>query len=120
IAQAISVFRAAESGMWASTAHPVAEASCEEYDFFRVLGFMQAVLTEDYLWDDFFRRTGIQPVELWYEDIVDDPAAAVFRVARAVQETAGVQLVRREKDVRLSNTLRVQRDARSADFGQRL
>jgi len=73
-------------------------------------------VTEEYLWEDFFEQSRIEPIRIVYEDLVREPAATVFRVVQAVQEAAGVELVRSEAVVALGTTFAVQRDARSAEL----
>jgi LPS sulfotransferase NodH len=120
IGQAISLWRALKSGAWTSSAPRGGEAGEVGYDFFRLLGLLQAILTEEYLWEEFFQTHGIEPVRVFYEDLLRAPAAAVLRVARAVQEAAGVELIRCEADVRLGTNLAVQRDRRSAELAARM
>ena len=120
IGQAISLWRASKSGIWTSSTPRSGEADELEYDFFRLLSLLQAILTEEYLWEGFFQKEGIEPVRVLYEDLLREPAAAVLRVARAVQEAAGVELIRCEADLRLRTSLAVQRDRRSAALAVRM
>ena len=116
IGQAISLLRAVTSGTWSSLAPTSGRTPTPAYDFFRLLGILQSIVTEEYLWEDFFEQSRIEPIRIIYEDLVREPAATVFRVARAVQEAAGVELVRSEADVVPGTTFAVQRDARSAEL----
>jgi LPS sulfotransferase NodH len=108
IAQAISLVRAFDSGIWTSDASR--PESCElEYDFFRVLSVLQSLLTEEYLWEDFFEQRGIEPVRVFYEALAREPAATVFRVAQAVRRPPRPgRLV--QSDIALRTGLVVQRD----------
>jgi LPS sulfotransferase NodH len=63
VEQAVSVFRAKESGAWTSAQQPGTGAASTEYDFFRILGFMQAVLTRSTSGTS-FRRAHIEPVQV--------------------------------------------------------
>jgi len=120
IGQAISLWRASKSGIWTSSTPRSGEADELEYDFFGLLSMLQAILTEEHLWEEFFQTEGIEPVRVLYEDLLREPAAAVLRVARAVQEAAGVELIRCEADLRLRTSLAVQRDGRSAELAARM
>ena len=55
-------------------------------------------------WQFYFAKNGIEPLELWYEDVAASPAAAVERVARLV----GIPAPPLPEPSRL--TLRIQRD----------
>jgi trehalose 2-sulfotransferase len=120
IAQAISLARAFTSRSWASATRHGGAATEVDYDFFRLLTALQAIVTEEYLWADFFERHSIEPVRVLYEDLVREPARTVFRLARAVQDTAGVDVIRSEADVRLTTALAVQRDEHSAALAARM
>lgn len=120
IGQAISLVRAFESGIWTSS-DAAGQASREpEYDFFRLLGVLQSILTEEYLWEEFFQQQGIEPIRVVYEELEREPVATVFRVAGALQEMAGVELIRCAADVRLGTTFAVQRDQRSEELAARM
>ena len=119
IAQAVSLWRALKSGTWTSPLHS-GEADPVEYDFFRLLSLLQAILAEEYLWEEFFLKGGIEPVRILYEDLLREPATAVLRVAGAVQALAGVELIRCEADLRLRTSLAVQRDRCSAELAARM
>jgi LPS sulfotransferase NodH len=79
-AHAISYARALTTGIWRSEqesgARPEAEYSDVAVDRARKLLDGQAEA-----WDSMFRDLHIEPLKLWYEDALEDPAAAVSSVA---------------------------------------
>jgi LPS sulfotransferase NodH len=94
IAQAISVWRAIRSGRWHST-DPVTKLERPPYDYYPVLAFYQSILTEDWLWQDYFQRQGVPPLVIEYEDLENDPRttfAAVVRHLRGPGEVAAERL----------------------------
>lgn len=79
-AHAASFARAALSGVWreeqeAHLAHRLDYSHEALADIDRGIDRMAAV------WEHNFRQLGIDPLRLWYEDVVADPAAAVAQVA---------------------------------------
>jgi LPS sulfotransferase NodH len=49
------------------------------------------------LWNHYFAAAGLEPLQLWYEDVADDPHAAIARIAAFVGGDA------LEREVRLSS-----------------
>lgn len=80
LAHAISYARALMSGVWRKEqeggAAPGVEYSNEAVDSARAY-----LDRQEADWDLLFRELGIDPLELWYEDILDRPDEAVKRVA---------------------------------------
>lgn len=111
LAQAISSSRALRSGkMWASAA---ASDEHVEYDYAHIRVRLAGVLRADAVWRQFAAENGEPALRLVYEDVVDDPQAAVDRIARHIGIAQPVPIDRDHVEVR------VQRDARSAEWHAR-
>jgi len=77
VAQAVSYHIARSTGAWSSHFAPVADSA---YDFAGI----DAALRNITLWttwnEAFLKARGAEPVMLWYEDLVADPAAALASI----------------------------------------
>lgn len=70
IAQAVSLYRASESGVF--HAYQQKETIPETpYNGDKIAGFALAALTSEYLFDAFFTKRGISPLAIWYEDMLE-------------------------------------------------
>ncbi|MGO9560474.1 MAG: Stf0 family sulfotransferase [Acidimicrobiales bacterium] len=88
--QAISYYRAARSDVWfelreddpAATEHNPAERPtfAHEPAWGEIRYFENALETQERTWSRFFATTGIKPLELAYEELVDEPVEAVHRI----------------------------------------
>ncbi len=88
--QAISYYRAAHSNVWfeiredepAAAEHNPAERQTfsEEAVWGEIRYFENALVTQERTWSRFFAATGIEPLELSYEELVDEPAEAVQQI----------------------------------------
>jgi trehalose 2-sulfotransferase len=118
IAQAISVWRALHSQVWLRRR---GEASSElynpPYEYDSLKKALMEVLSVEYVWSEYFRRHGIEPISLTYEELAADPVAMVRRVADPILARAGMGPL--PKDVTLTHNLEVQRDAYSAEVYDR-
>ena len=105
--QAISFWRAKSSGRWhvyAGEAEPALD-----YDFAGIRAALQEIELHDRLWDDFFRRAGIAPIRVIYEDLEADPgagtAAMLAALGTASDKPVTAVSLKRQRDG-LSATLR--------------
>ncbi|WP_375452088.1 Stf0 family sulfotransferase [uncultured Devosia sp.] len=89
VAQAISLVRAEQSGLW----HLAADGSVFEgtatplpnvYDGPRIGEVFNELTRDDAAWEDFFRSHDIQPVRLVYEAMALDPQAALAIILAAL------------------------------------
>ena len=80
VAHAISYARAALSGVWRkeqeATASTTAEYSAQAVDHARAL-----IDRQEADWDLLFKDVGVEPLTLWYEDVLEEPTRAVRTVA---------------------------------------
>ncbi len=113
-AQAVSAWRAAISKQWRSIDAPTGEPD-PEYDFFGILTRLNAILVEEYLWEDYFRRNTISPIRLFYEDLTAHAASIVESLARRLLDAS----LQDEFEVRLTTALTQQRNEYAASIKQR-
>ncbi len=136
--QAISHYRAIETDRWWSTkgARPTDAPSAvtppgkevppgrrggSELDLAQVEQLRMALIGWEQRWRDLFRRSGVEPLELRYEDLVADPARSLSAVLAHVGAGPSpvVQpgsLLRRQADEITERTIERYRDWRSQAF----
>ena len=74
IAQAVSWAKAEQTQYW----HPGNVAVAEpRYDFEEIRHWHALVEQHNAAWQDWFRRHGVHPYELWYEELAADPVGTV-------------------------------------------
>jgi LPS sulfotransferase NodH len=114
VAQAVSRVRADQTGRWVSHgAERWHEAAV--YDRAAILAAYREVRDGDAAWRAHFTRGGIQPVEVVYEELVDDYEGTIMRVAAALGEQIDTvpapRLQRQADEVNLDWTRRFRADA---------
>jgi len=110
LGQAISMVRAAQTDQWRSDEPISGEA---HYDPAAIGKALRAAAMDQARWRFWFARTGIEPVRLRYEEIIDDPQPAVDAIAALVDVAAPLSV--RAGDAPVS----VQRDALSEQWRAR-
>ncbi|MGH9162065.1 MAG: Stf0 family sulfotransferase [Vicinamibacteraceae bacterium] len=90
-AQAVSAWLAQQSGRWLSERARETAPPAIEYDFRGIQTFLETILVEEHLWEDYFARAGVQPISLWYEDLVQDRAGVLLDLLRQLFPLAGVK-----------------------------
>jgi len=80
VAHAVSYARAAMSGVWRKEQEGQS-APTIEYSADIVEQASRALDQQEADWDMLFRERGAQQILLWYEDLLDDPRAAIENVA---------------------------------------
>ncbi len=110
LGQALSWVRAAQTGRFRASDPATGEPV---YDAEAIALRVRQICQRGARWDMFFARTGIEPVEIAYEDALRDPQAAVAAVARAVglRDRPGL--------APNPSSFRMQRDALSAEWRTR-
>jgi LPS sulfotransferase NodH len=109
LGQAISWVRALQTSQYRSTQN---SQGIPIYDVDLIHSHLVALVREQAQWEAYFARTGILPLRIVYEHLLQDPAAQVRRiasimeVARAVVDQSKIDLV-------------IQRDAVSDEWRQR-
>jgi trehalose 2-sulfotransferase len=110
LGQAISLTRAALSRQFFSGPEG---SVAPEFDADLIRDYLERIVHWNAAWDIYFARTGIEPLRVIYEDLVDDPQSQIDRMAEALGLHGEVRL----DPSRLS--MRVQRDALSAEWRER-
>lgn len=85
LAQAISLVKAVQSRQFRSTRNSVGEV---RYDAAEIESRLRVLAEQDAGWRLFFARNGIDPIPVFYEDLVSDPRRVLLGIGRA----AGVDL----------------------------
>jgi LPS sulfotransferase NodH len=74
VAQAVSLLRAEQTGVWFETADERQEAAAEPgFDFGQVRDLVRQIENENAAWEGWFTTEGIQPYRVLYEELDDDP-----------------------------------------------
>ncbi|MBV8848649.1 MAG: hypothetical protein JOZ16_03595 [Methylobacteriaceae bacterium] len=107
---AISYVKATQTQAYRSTDEAVSATS---YDPATIQSSIGQICQWSARWDMFFARTGLQPVEITYEDLLGDPQAAADRVAKLMDVRPPLKI-----DF-YKIPLRIQRDQESADWRER-
>ncbi|EBA11541.1 Stf0 family sulfotransferase [Roseobacter sp. CCS2] len=76
--QAISFARAQQTGAWISD---MPEKAAGSYDWSLITDKMDAISRGNADWQSFLSSMGIQPLQLYYEDVVADASAAIAQIA---------------------------------------
>jgi trehalose 2-sulfotransferase len=109
LGQAISLARAIQTGQYKSTDQRTGEAG---YDRALIASCLLSVAWGQTRWRLFFARNGISPLRLTYEELLEDPAQVVGRIARLMEvPEATIDPAVRAPDM--------QRDALSAEWRER-
>ncbi len=89
IAQAVSLYRAVNSGLWHRRQGDTAPAPPPPaFDAARIEWWMEQLSAEKRAWEAFFEQAGLAPARLTYESFARDPASGV----RAFAAAAGLVL----------------------------
>lgn len=84
--QAVSHAKAIQTGVWAVTApEPDATEGTPDCDVGLIERLYQEVSQQERCWQQFFDRSHIQPLRLWYEDLVEDYPGTLRQVLSHVQ-----------------------------------
>jgi LPS sulfotransferase NodH len=89
VAQAISLVRAQQSGLWhlnadGSVHEGVAVPAPVTYDAQRIRELFDELTGDDAAWEDFFATRKIEPLRLTYETVTADPQSALARILAAL------------------------------------
>lgn len=79
IGQAVSFARAQQTGSWISDMPETAPAS---YDYDLITAKVDAISRGNADWQSFLCSVGIEPLRLYYEDVLTDTPAAITQIAR--------------------------------------
>ena len=81
IAHAISYARAARSGIWRAEQEEKGEPATVPYSEEMISEALQVLDADDKAWEALYASSRIQPLVLWYEEVVEKPQEAVKSVA---------------------------------------
>jgi len=87
VAQAVSYARASLSGVWHKDQES-ADAPPHDYSQSALDAAERGIALQESVWARMFSDLNIEPLELWHEDVLDNPIAA----SRAVADYVGVAL----------------------------
>jgi LPS sulfotransferase NodH len=74
VAQAVSLLRAEQTGVWFETADERQEPTAEPcFDFGQACDLVRQIEQDNAAWEAWFTAEGIQPYQVLYEDLDDDP-----------------------------------------------
>jgi len=110
IAQAISTWRAMHSKVWLRrTTDPIAAQPAPQYDYEALRQCLLNLTGVEYVWTHYFRRQGITPIAVTYEELIAQPNAALARIVAPLRARAGLPPL--SAIAVPESTLAVQRDA---------
>ena len=112
LAQAISLVKSQQTSLWHSDAAPLFRRLKPYYDRERISRAKRILELDSQRWDNFFRRCGIQPLALNYEDFSSDLRGTVQRIFDYLQ------LDSRADEIPLP-AKRILRDSTSEDWKKR-
>ncbi len=89
VAQAISLLKAEESGLWhvgavGSDRQRTTPSAPIGYDADRIAGLLGELEHDDAAWEDFFARHGIAPIRIGYEALAKSPQAEIRKLLVAL------------------------------------
>jgi len=89
VAQAVSLLRAEQTGVWFETAGERQEPAAEPgFDFGQVRDLVRQIENENAAWEEWFTAEGIRPYRVLYEELDDDPVG----IASGVLSFLGLDL----------------------------
>ena len=81
VAQAVSLLRAEQTGVWFETADERREPTAEPgFDFGQVRDLVRQIDNENAAWEEWFTAEGIRPHRVLYEELDDDPVGVASGV----------------------------------------
>lgn len=83
VRQAVSHWLAIQSGRWSS--QHIATNPSPQYDFVAIDTLLQELAFREAVWADYFARNGIIPLQLVYEDFVQQMEATILRILDYLQ-----------------------------------
>ena len=110
LGQAISLARAMQTQQFAAS-QP--ESAAATYDAARIRRCLRSLEQQEALWDDILRRLSATPLQLIYEDVLQDPQQSIDQIASAMGLSGPVAIDR------TLVTHKTQRDDATAEWRQR-
>lgn len=114
VLQAISLCRAQQSGIWATTEAGERAIQSSDYDFFHILSNLMIIQAGEYAWKLYFQQHGINPFVVVYEDFFE---SLDHQLSLLIDYLGGLPPSRRS--VNTGRCLQLQRDARSYEQRER-
>lgn len=110
LAQAISLYRARHSSKYHFYTREEREPV---FDAGGIREVLRELVRTNARWELFFRKNGVTPLTVSYEDLVRDRYSVVRRIAQHAGESV------RRRDLHVAMPLQVQRDELSGEWGER-
>ena len=87
VAQAVSRVRAEQTDVWHVTDDEplIQPAAPPRYDFEQIRKYVQEIHTHNEAWTDWFGTQGIQPYNVWYEDLAAAPVRTIHAILDFLQ-----------------------------------
>lgn len=82
LAQAVSYWTAHQDGAWTSL-HPPQSGVAPRYDEVAITRVARDIYTDNALFEMFFDLHGVEPLQLWYEDVAQNHQALISQLAEA-------------------------------------
>lgn len=82
VRQAVSYYIASRTGQWIHTDIPNVSVDAIEFDSAAIETEMAMLIEHDVRWRVFFAMLNVTPLEIYYEDIINDPRGVVSEVGR--------------------------------------
>ncbi|MEP2773889.1 MAG: Stf0 family sulfotransferase [Fulvivirga sp.] len=79
VAQGVSLFKAIETGKFHSVDKPKNKKELL-YDYKKISRWTLHILQQEKLFADYFKKKGVSPIALWYEDITADKQTTLKRI----------------------------------------
>lgn len=108
IAQAISSFRANNSGQWRSNQKVIGNIF-PEYNFQKIRKEIDRFTTQDSWWENFWRDNNITPYTIVYEEFIQKPAWFISDISKYICLGTNIKPLE-EEDIVLKSPLKIQRD----------
>jgi LPS sulfotransferase NodH len=113
IGQAISLWRAHNTGKWDSQSS--ASAADPRYDYYALFTCFFSILASDYIWKDYFARYNLQPLVVVYEHFIEQPRKTVADLYRFIKN----EDLAEPENIVIKSILEVQRDRYSESIRER-
>lgn len=122
--QAISRAKAEQSGLWHLNADGSERERSQahqrpEYDFASIKRYWDETIMHEKQWADWFSTNAIAPVQIWYEDLSQDPQGEVAKILGQLNQSSDPANTLRPQTARLADQTSKSWSARfTADLAQ--
>jgi LPS sulfotransferase NodH len=105
--QAISYYRASETGQWWKIPNVNAEQTppTPSFNFSRIQYLERVLIDHESKWQKYFEENNIDPLVLVYEELAEDPASAIAEVLKLIGVSGPAYVKPRPRLLRQSDSL---------------